>query len=256
MAPPHIPTHLPLHALAATTSPESTPVLPPEPSRCSTPVTPHRRDSSPGRPRCTLTGHARPSWTDQQARSSTTSLLPRAPPCAAAVLIADRPALLPRSIRATVSIPQPTSVVLALVDRPWPLETPERPLAGAFHRADPPPQSPEPLRTPVSPVQARPCPAFAPVALSCRVDASRSKTRLKPRPGSRDRATPANQGRLSPWRVPPEHRTATLRVPVIYACHAHPFAPDRNPNGPLERRNSHLRRAPAASARRRRRPPA
>ena len=110
--------------------------------------------SSPGRPRCTITGHARPSWTDQQARSSTTSLLPRAPPCAAAVLIADRPAPLPRSIRATVSVPQPASVVLALVDRPWPLETPERPLASAFHRADPPPQSPGPLRTPVIPVKA------------------------------------------------------------------------------------------------------
>ena len=41
---------LPLHALAATTSPESMPVLPPEPSRCSNPVTPHRRVLAPADP--------------------------------------------------------------------------------------------------------------------------------------------------------------------------------------------------------------
>ena len=93
----------------------------------------------------------------------------------------------------------------------------------------------------------RPCEDYP-----CRVDASRSKTRLNPRPGSRDRATPANQGRLSSWRAPPEHRTATLRAPMSYACHAHPFSPNRNPNGPLERRNGHPRRTSAASARRRR----
>ena len=51
------------------------------------------------------------------------------------------------------------------------------------------------------------------------------------------------RGRLSPWRAPPEHSTTTLRAPVTYACHAHPFAPGRNPNGPLERQNSQLRRA-------------
>ena len=164
------------HAAAVTKPQHHRPLAPPRrlPGHAAPPC------SSPGRPRCTITGHARPSWMDQQARGSTTSLLPRAPPCAAAVLIADRPAPLPRSIRATVSIPQAASVVLALVDRSWPLETPERPLAGAFHRADPPPQSPEPLRTPVIPAEAPSAlrmswqcstakrhPELTPVALCC-----------------------------------------------------------------------------------------
>ena len=43
-----------------------------------------------------------------------------------------------------------------------------------------------------------------------------------------------------------EPRRAPLLVPVGYACHACSLAPDRNPNGSLERRNGHLRQAAAA----------